>query len=66
MIDENLQQYNFIHNDDIHLEHDGDGVNALIEVSIVSEGFTTVDFRQVSYAPLPIEVHSHTIPSRTF
>ena len=69
-IDENLQQDDFIHNDDIHLEHDRDGVNAAVEVPIVSEGFATVDSRQVPYAPLPaevpVEVHSHTTPCRTF
>ena len=61
VIDENLQQDDFIHNDDIHLEHDGDGVNALVEVPIVSEGFAIVDSRKVPCAPLPakvpVEVH---------
>ena len=69
-IDKNLQQYDFIHNDDIHLEHDGDGVNAPVEVLIVSEGFAIVDYRQVPCALLPVEVpvevHSHTTPCRTF
>ena len=44
-IDENLQQDDFIHNDEIHFEHDGDGVNAPIEVLIVLEGFATVNSR---------------------
>ena len=69
-IDENLQQDDFIHDDNIHLEHDRDGVNAPIEVPIVSEGFAIVDSRQVPYAPLlievPIEVDSHTTPCWTF
>ena len=60
----------FIDNDDIHLEHDGDGVNAPVEVPIMSEGFATVESTQVPCAPLPaevpVEVHSHTTPCPTF
>ena len=48
------------------MEHDGNQVNAPVEVPIVSEGFAIVDSRQVPYAPLPVEVHSHTTPYRTF
>ena len=52
------------------MEHDGDGVNAPVEVPIVSERFATVESRQVPCAPLPaevpVEVHSYTTPCPTF
>ena len=47
MIEENLQQDDFIHDDDIDLEHDNVGVNvevnAVVEDSIVLEGFVTTN-----------------------
>ena len=46
-IEKNLQQDDFIHNDDIDLEHDGDRVNvevnAPVEVLIMLEGFATAN-----------------------